>query len=68
MFMKVAQDNSLTTRFILITSLGCGSLQIAIPPFDAMRYTMVIRVECIYLERDGDLSNIIIFMVSTVLF
>jgi len=68
MYMKVAQVNSLTTRSILIILREFGSLQIAIPPFDAMRYTTVIRVECTYSERDGDSSNIIIFMVSIVLF
>lgn len=67
MFMKMAWVNSLTTRFILIILLECGLHQIAILPFDAMRYTMAIKVECIYLEKDGDLSNIIIFMVSKVL-
>jgi hypothetical protein len=66
MFMKMAWVNSLTTRSILIILLECGLLRIAILPFDAMRYTMDIKVECIYLEKDGDLSNIIIFMVSKV--
>jgi hypothetical protein len=68
MFMKMAWVSLLTTRFILIILLVCGSLQIAIPPFDATRYTMAIKVECIYLEKDEDLLNIIIFMVINVLF
>lgn len=66
-FMKMAWGSSLTTRFILTILLEYGLLQIAIPPFDVMRYTMAIKVECIYLEKDGGLSNITTFMVSKVL-